>query len=209
METPEQTIARLQEEIALDRASILRQIGDNIPDGALYQVVADLNGNRRFVYWSAGIEQLIGISPAEAIADPGRLYRLVHPDDQARFISSERKALETLGVFDENLRMHHATTGELRWVHLRSAPRPLADGRTVWDGIYIDVTNQKNIEQALIHSLERLDLAQQAGHIGVFDWDVQSGRLMWTEEEQRIFGLVPGTFEERSMPGRSASSPTT
>ena len=28
-------------------------------------------------------------------------------------------------------------------------PREITDGRTVWDGIYIDVTTQKNIEQAL------------------------------------------------------------
>jgi PAS domain S-box-containing protein len=194
METPEQTIARLQDEIARDRASLLRQIGDNIPDGALYQVVADAQGTRRFVYWSAGIEQLIGVTPADAIAEPARLYRLIHPDDQPRVVASERKAIETHGVFDETMRMTHARSGEMRWVHLRSAPRALADGRTVWDGIYIDVTNQKNIEQALIHSLDRLDLAQRAGHIGVFDWDVQSGRLMWTEEEHRLFGIKPGTF---------------
>ncbi len=194
METPEQTIARLQEEIARDRASLLRQIGDNIPDGALYQVVAETDGSRRFVYWSAGIEQLIGVSAADAIADPGKLYRLVHADDLERFGTAERKAVAAKGVFDETVRMQHARTGELRWVHLRSAPRALADGRTVWDGIYIDVTTQKNIEQALTHSLQRLDLAQQAGHIGVFDWEVQSGRLMWTEEEHRLFGLKPGTF---------------
>ena len=195
METPEQTIARLRDEIAQDRASLLRQIGDNLPDGALYQVVGDTQGTRRFVYWSAGIEQLIGVPAAEAVEDPGKLYRLIHPDDLPRLSAAEQKALETDGVFDETVRFHHAQTGEVRWVHLRSAPRHLADGRTVWDGIYIDVTNQKNIEQALTHSLQRLDLAQQAGHIGVFDWDVQTGRLIWTEEEQRIFGLVPGTFE--------------
>ena len=194
METAEQTIARLQEEIAQDRASLLRQIGDNIPDGALYQVVAETDGSRRFVYWSAGIEQLIGVSASEAIVDPGKLYRLVHPDDLERFGTAERKAVENKGVFDETVRMQHARTGEQRWVHLRSAPRDLADGRTVWDGIYIDVTTQKNIEQALTTSLQRLDLAQQAGHIGVFDWEVQSGRLMWTEEEHRLFGLKPGTF---------------
>ncbi|HSH38867.1 MAG TPA: PAS domain-containing protein, partial [Chthoniobacterales bacterium] len=195
METPEQTIARLEQELAHDRASLLRQVGDNIPDGALYQVVADLHGTRRFVYWSAGIEQLIGVPADEAVAEPRRLYQLIDPDDVARFTSAEANALANLGIFDETVRFRHATTGELRWVHLRSAPRPLPDGRTVWDGIYIDVTIQKNIEQALIHSLERLDLAQKAGHIGVFDWDVQTGRVMWTEEEQRIFGLVPGTFE--------------
>ena len=195
METAEQTIARLREEIAQDRASLLRQIGDNIPDGALYQVLAQPDGSRRFVYWSAGIEQLIGVGPAEAIADPGKLYRLVHPDDLPRFSAAEQQAVQQRSVFDETVRMYHARTGELRWVHLRSAPRPLVDGRTVWDGIYIDVTNQKNIEQALTHSLQRLDLAQQAGHIGVFDWDVKTGRLIWTEEEHRIFGMVPGTFE--------------
>ena len=195
METSEETIARLTEEVAQDNASLLRQIGDNIPDGALYQVVADASGARRFVYWSAGIEQLIGVPAAEAIRDPGKLYRLVHPDDLARFAAAEQHAVATNGVFDDTCRMYHAKTGETRWVHLRSAPRRLADGRTVWDGIYIDVTNQKNIEQALTHSLQRLDLAQQAGHIGVFDWDVQSGRLIWTEEEQRIFGILPGTFE--------------
>lgn len=195
METPEQTIARLEQELALDRGSLLRQIGDNIPDGALYQVVADVDGTRRFVYWSAGIEQLIGVSAADAIADPAQLYRLVHPDDLARFAAAESAAVAAKTVFDETCRMHHARSGDLRWVHLRSAPRELSDGRTVWDGIYIDVTTQKNIEQALIHSLERLDLAQQAGHIGVFDWDVQTGRVMWTEEEQRIFGITPGTFE--------------
>jgi PAS domain S-box-containing protein len=42
---------------------------------------------------------------------------------------------------------------------------------------------------------ERLRLAQRAASIGVFDWHVPSGRVDWTEEEERIFGLEPGTFE--------------
>ncbi|MDQ6860394.1 MAG: PAS domain-containing protein, partial [Verrucomicrobiota bacterium] len=58
-------------EIADDHASLLRQIGDNLEDGALYQVVAELDGSRRFTYWSAGIERLIGVSPQEALANAG------------------------------------------------------------------------------------------------------------------------------------------
>jgi PAS domain S-box-containing protein len=42
---------------------------------------------------------------------------------------------------------------------------------------------------------ERLRLAQRAAGIGVFDWHVPSGRIDWTEEEERLFGLEPGTFE--------------
>ncbi|HEX8678660.1 MAG TPA: PAS domain-containing protein [Chthoniobacterales bacterium] len=182
-------------EVAEDRASLLRQIGDNLHDGALYQVVAETNGSRSFTYWSAGIERLIGVPVAEALANPGALYGLIHPEDLARLGPAEEKSIEELSAFDETVRIQHRGTGEWRWVHLRSAPRRLADGRAVWDGIYIDITEQKRTEEALTRSLERLDLAQQAGRIGVFDWEVQTGRLVWNEEEQRIFGLVPGTFE--------------
>jgi PAS domain S-box-containing protein len=93
------------------------------------------------------------------------------------------------------VRIRHRATGEWRWVHLRSAPRALSDGRVVWDGIYIDVTKQKHAEEALLESVERLGLAQQAGQIGVFDWIVPEGRVIWNAEEQLIFGLTPGTFE--------------
>jgi PAS domain S-box-containing protein len=41
---------------------------------------------------------------------------------------------------------------------------------------------------------ERLALAQTAARIGTFDWDVPSGRVTWTTETERLFGLAPGTF---------------
>ena len=41
---------------------------------------------------------------------------------------------------------------------------------------------------------ERLALAQTAARIGTFDWDVPSGRVTWTTETERLFGLEPGTF---------------
>ncbi|MDQ6625802.1 MAG: PAS domain-containing protein, partial [Verrucomicrobiota bacterium] len=188
------TDERQAREEADDRASLLRQIGDNLPHGALYQVVAERDGGRRFVYWSAGIEQLIGVAASEALEDPAKLYQLIHPDDLPSLARAEQASLDALTQFDETVRIQHARTRQWHWVRLRSAPRRLADGRVVWDGIYADVTDQRNIAQALTHSLERLDLAQQAGHIGVFDWDIQTGALIWNDEEQRIFGLEPGTF---------------
>ncbi|HEX8914128.1 MAG TPA: ATP-binding protein, partial [Humisphaera sp.] len=53
-------------------------------------------------------------------------------------------------------------------------------------------------EAALLTSAvrgDRLDLAQQSARIGVFDWDMKTGAVFWTEEEERIFGMAPGTFE--------------
>ncbi|HYV56899.1 MAG TPA: MASE1 domain-containing protein [Candidatus Nitrosopolaris sp.] len=43
-------------------------------------------------------------------------------------------------------------------------------------------------------SEEGLRLALQAGHMGVWDWDIASGRLRWSENLERIHGLAPGGF---------------
>ena len=49
-------------------------------------------------------------------------------------------------------------------------------------------------------SRERLVLAQRAGRVGVFDWDLIRNNVIWTEELEELFGLQPGTFE-RSFQG--------
>ena len=39
-----------------------------------------------------------------------------------------------------------------------------------------------------------LDEAQAIAHVGSWEWDIASGRLSWTDEHYRIFGLDPSTF---------------
>jgi two-component system, cell cycle sensor histidine kinase and response regulator CckA len=41
---------------------------------------------------------------------------------------------------------------------------------------------------------ERLELAQQAGQIGTFEWNTQSNALTWTAELEVLYGLSPGSF---------------
>jgi PAS domain S-box-containing protein len=49
-------------------------------------------------------------------------------------------------------------------------------------------------EAALRESEERLRLALEAGRMGTWDWDMLAGRLRWSEQLERIFGLPPGGF---------------
>jgi hypothetical protein len=42
-----------------------------------------------------------------------------------------------------------------------------------------------------IHTEQRLRIAQQAGHVGTFEWYPESGRLDVSEEHRRIWGLSP------------------
>jgi PAS domain S-box-containing protein len=58
----------------------------------------------------------------------------------------------------------------------------------------VDVTERYAAEQAMQESRERLDLAVGAHNIGIFDWDVPAGRVVWNAELETIFGLEPGSF---------------
>ena len=86
--------------------------------------------------------------------------------------------------------------GRVRWT--QGYLYPVRDAAGVMTHVvltHLDVTEQKESEQALRAREERLRLAQRAAHIGTFDWHVPSGRVEWTEEEERLFGVRPGTFE--------------
>ncbi|HEX8528586.1 MAG TPA: PAS domain S-box protein, partial [Cytophagales bacterium] len=58
----------------------------------------------------------------------------------------------------------------------------------------IDVTPQRRVEEALRTSEERLELAVRAAGIGIFDCRIPDDQVIWTEQEERLFGLAPGTF---------------
>jgi len=58
-----------------------------------------------------------------------------------------------------------------------------------------EIEERKQIERSLLESRERLVLAQRAGRVGVFDWDMAANHLIWTVELEELFGLNPGEFE--------------
>ena len=103
-------------------------------------------------------------------------------------------------------------------VEFRDEPFEYADqpqrGVTYWDGTLIPVkdsaghvtglvlslfetTARNQAEHALRDTQERLALAQRAGRVGVFDWDLVTNAAVWTPELEEIFGLPPGGFEHR------------
>jgi len=148
---------RLAEENARLRESEgrFRAISDNLPLGAVYQVGSDAEGRRQFLYISAGIQRLLGVTPDEVLGDATAVYQLIHEEDQARVAATEAESLRTLKPFDCEFRSW-TRTGDLRWLHSRSAPRRLPSGDMVWEGIVLDVTDRNQAEETLRRERELL-----------------------------------------------------
>ncbi len=49
-------------------------------------------------------------------------------------------------------------------------------------------------ERALCESEERLRRAEASASVGVWDWDIQTGRFKWTAQMEVLYGYAPGSF---------------
>src|SRR5579863_8108794 len=52
------------------------------------------------------------------------------------------------------------------------------------------------LAQQLEESNARLEEAQRVAHVGHWEWDLETEKVIWSDETYRIFGLIP---RERSM----------
>jgi PAS domain S-box-containing protein len=57
-----------------------------------------------------------------------------------------------------------------------------------------DITARKQAEAALKNNQKRLELAQKAGKIGTFEWNIQTNQVTWTAELEALYGFAPGGF---------------
>jgi PAS domain S-box-containing protein len=168
-----------------------RQLADNLPDGFIYQVVATADGGIRFWYASAGVEPVCGIKAADLAADPQVLYDLVLPEDMPALRAAEEEALRVRGPFNHQFRLR-GRGGEVRWLHCRSAPRFLPDGRSVWDGIAVDITERVRAEDGLRRERELLQAIYDALPVMMTLYDPDTRVRRVNPEFERLTGWTAG-----------------
>ena len=61
-------------------------------------------------------------------------------------------------------------------------------------GAAFDITEQREIQERLADGEARLAEAQRVAHIGSFEWDIQTDKVIWSDELYRIYGMEPGHF---------------
>ena len=62
-------------------------------------------------------------------------------------------------------------------------------------------------QESLRASEERLELAQRAGRIGTFEWDILTGTMSWSATMEELYGLRAGEFGGRYEDWKAAVHP--
>ena len=104
---------------------------------------------RTLLYVSPPAEGLLGVSPAEYLADPAIWKSQVHPDDRDRIMAEIEASFATLTPLVDEMRMQ-SRSGALVWFQTQARPVPDPSGRTLsLQGVLLDITDRKRVEAAL------------------------------------------------------------
>src|SRR5260370_27477674 len=151
--------------------------------------------------WSDETYRILGFT-RETNPTLDLVFDRIHPEDRERLL--EIRDLATREGID--LDVEHRLlmpNGDIRYLHVVAhAGRHSSDNRE-YIGIVSDITERKRAEQDrqelsphLKYSNARLEEAQRVAHVGYWEWDLETGEVIWSDETYRIFGLKP---QERLM----------
>jgi PAS domain S-box-containing protein len=141
------------EQALLEREQQLRSLGDNLPNGFIYQYELT-GGQSRFRYVSAGIESALGHNAEHLIADAGILFAQIPRAARAEYAGAQAASAESLSDFSAVLPFDRPD-GQRRWFLVQSRPRRSADGGVIWDGLALDVTEKRDADIRLQESERR------------------------------------------------------
>lgn len=178
-------------ELALqEREAMLRRIGDNLPNGAIYQFLREVNGGDRFTYLSAGMEKLVEASAADALQDFRLLYNQLIEPDQLRIEAAINESMRQLSIFDLHVCIR-TPSDRIKWLHFRSTPRRWSDTCVVWDGLIVDITDIKNYEETLRHNQALLEESQRVARLGSWECNQETGKILWSNQLCHLFNQDP------------------
>jgi PAS domain S-box-containing protein len=150
---------KIAKEKAEESEEKLKLIADNLVNGMIYQVVMLDENRRKFTYLSDAVQQLYGCTAIEAMENPDLIYGKIYKDDAADLIEKEKEALKKMSIFKSEVRVINPD-GTIRWSYYISRPR-IIEGLVCWDGIEVDITEHKNIENELLIAKEEAEVSSR------------------------------------------------
>jgi PAS domain S-box-containing protein len=158
--------------------------------------VWDWNLDTNAVVYSPRWTEMLGYAVDEIEPHISAWERLVHPDDIPRADRANESVARGDRTYEAEFRLRHK---DGHYIHVLSRGYPVRDDargsvvRIV--GTHLDITERIRTEAALRESEERLTLAFAGAQEGVWDWDLETGAVVYSSQWKQMLGYSDGEIE--------------
>lgn len=143
LDNTERKTAQLQLQ---DARAKLEGVAENVP-GMVWRMGRTDDGYA-ITYLSSKSREMFEIEPEEALEDGEALRQYIHPDDLEPYVTEQRRAIRNEQPFSLEFRILLPKQG-LRWRQCVAHPVKSDSGEIVWNGMTLDITDQKMTQLAL------------------------------------------------------------
>ncbi|MBB1286348.1 PAS domain-containing protein [Flavisolibacter sp. BT320] len=185
-----------------ENSHMIQKVNETIP-GAIY--VYDRNENKG-VYSNNKLPTIIGYSQAELnTIGINAIGQLIHPDDQ-EVLRQQMKTIMSARDGETIVSKYRVRekNNNYKWLAAYEAVFKRNEDGSVWQtiGITLDIDNEQKAiaeKQQLIKRLSRSEAlykkAEEIANMGNWVWYIKKGKLEWTDQLYRIYGLEPQSEE--------------
>jgi diguanylate cyclase (GGDEF)-like protein/PAS domain S-box-containing protein len=143
----ERKVADAEREAAL---KLLQNIAHRVP-GVVYQYLMRADGSSCFPFASEAIRDIYRVSPKEVREDASKVFTVLHPDDYDAVVAAIQTSARELKPWQQEYRVKFPD-GTVRWLFGNALPEPAPGGSTLWHGFITDVTESRQLKDALKES---------------------------------------------------------
>ena len=153
--------------------------------------LATLDG--KMIFLNEAGAKMVGIEPEQV--EQVNIMQVIPDHLRMRVQEEILPELRNGGAWEGELQYLNLKTGKLVDVH--AVTFTIKDSKTgepqFLANVSRDITEAKKAEAALRDSEQRLALAASGANVGIFDWNMLTGEVLWTPEHEAIFGYAPTT----------------
>lgn len=152
----------------------LRDLAASVP-GALFRLLVRPSGEFEFVYFSPGVQGLLGLCPEQACGDGRALLRCVAPAHRGACKASLLQAIAAGQAWEYEIDVCAPGSGP-KCLHIKAVPKPVRPGEWLLTGVLTDISARKQVEAALCASTESFRIFFETMPQGVV-YHATSGRI--------------------------------
>jgi PAS domain S-box-containing protein len=181
---------REQMRLAGEHSTFLQALIDRIPNPIFYK-----DDETRFLGCNKAYERVFGQRPSQLVGKTDLELDHVPLAQREQMHAEQLELVRSGGMLSREAQFSFAD-GDVHTTLLSISAIRLDDGQGAGlVGVIVDITALQQAQQELRFAHERLQVAQDAGGIGIFDLDVGAHTGYWTQQLERLYGLSPGGFD--------------